>query len=338
MGEQIMTDLADHPVSTGDVADKLHMRKLFLRGLVWSLAAAALIAICVLLFGEFNRTTGRVLGTLAALALHSGLALALAEFLERHLWPRLNRIGLAIFSLNFAVLTTFIWWWPNGREDEMIRAMLTTVFLIGAYILALPGADLLERGRHLRRAAMAILTLIVALLMSLVCIWARDTDSPDFVKATVIAGIAAFTLAHTCLLSRVRRGQIITALLAVTLVSAWALAALLSLFIITEYDQEFGYRFVGALGVLDAAGSLSLLILLKLRSVGRGTQLETSAAEFELCCPRCLEPQTVTAGASACRACGLKFRIEIEEPRCEKCGYLLYQLPERTCPECGTPF
>ena len=26
------------------------------------------------------------------------------------------------------------------------------------------------------------------------------------------------------------------------------------------------------------------------------------------------------------------------EPRCAKCGYLLYGLPSNICPECGTPF
>jgi hypothetical protein len=46
----------------------------------------------------------------------------------------------------------------------------------------------------------------------------------------------------------------------------------------------------------------------------------------------------VDAGASQCTACGLKLRIEIEEPRCAKCDYLLWQLPQRRCPECGTAF
>jgi DNA-directed RNA polymerase subunit RPC12/RpoP len=46
----------------------------------------------------------------------------------------------------------------------------------------------------------------------------------------------------------------------------------------------------------------------------------------------------VCVGDSKCGNCGLKFRIEIEEPRCARCGYLLWQLTERRCPECGQTF
>jgi len=45
--------------------------------------------------------------------------------------------------------------------------------------------------------------------------------------------------------------------------------------------------------------------------------------------------QTVQSGHTRCAQCRLKFHIEIEEPRCPKCNYLLHMLTEPRCPECG---
>ena len=124
----------------------------------------------------------------------------------------------------------------------------------------------------------------------------------------------------------------------VALGCVWLLAAMASASIAWEIDEEFWYRWLGAVGVLDACSSFALLIMAKLRQVGKVENLQSAAARVELRCPRCTALQTVDAGVAKCSACGLKFRIEIEEPRCAKCDYLLWQLPERRCPECGTEF
>lgn len=52
-------------------------------------------------------------------------------------------------------------------------------------------------------------------------------------------------------------------------------------------------------------------------------------------CPRCAMTTEVRANqASECNGCGLKVKIELEEPRCA-CGYLLHHLKAPVCPECG---
>jgi len=61
----------------------LRLKRLFLRGLVCSLVACALVAVGVLLAAAFNETTGKILTTLAALAVHSGFAMVCAASLER---------------------------------------------------------------------------------------------------------------------------------------------------------------------------------------------------------------------------------------------------------------
>ena len=54
-------------------------------------------------------------------------------------------------------------------------------------------------------------------------------------------------------------------------------------------------------------------------------------------CPRCGRRTKVPLGAGGCGACGLRIEINIEEPRCPQCGYLVYKLASDVCPECGTP-
>jgi predicted Zn-ribbon and HTH transcriptional regulator len=58
--------------------------------------------------------------------------------------------------------------------------------------------------------------------------------------------------------------------------------------------------------------------------------------EMSIVCPHCQTPATVAVGKSACGKCGLRFSIEVLEPHCEKCGYVLLMNASSRCPECGT--
>ena len=319
------------------VQPRLRLKRMFLRTLVISLVTCALVAVGALLLGQFTETTAKVLTTLGALAVHSGLAMFCAETLERRRWPKLSVTGLVAFGVNFCVLITCIWW-PGWFGEPAARAAVTTGALAAAYILAIPCADLLERGAQRVLSTSGLVVTGVALVMTLVCIWAERADNVDFARATAIASIVAFSFAHTALLIRVPGSRGIEWLLRATLACVWVLAAMASASIAWEIEQEFWYRWLGAVGVLDACGTLALLIMAKLRQVTKAENVQTAAARVELRCPRCTVLQTVDAGAAKCSACGLKFKIEIEEPRCAKCDYLLWQLPERRCPECGTTF
>lgn len=320
------------------LAARLRLKRVFLLALVFSLGTCALIAVIVLLVGEFNEFSAKVLLTLVSLAVHSGVAMVCAHGLERQRQPALNTLALVLFAGTFCLVTGCLWW-PGGLSGQAFgRAAATTGTLLAGYILSVPGADLFERRVRRPLSGVALGVCAAAWLMWCVCIWAEDAENEAFLKATLVASVVAFALAHTCLLVRVPGGGVLGGLLSGTMSCLWLLAALVSGLIITEADDEFWFRLMGALGVLSASGSLALLILAKLRQVGRRAALQTTAARVELHCPRCTAAQTVDAGASACAACGLKFRIEIEEPRCAKCGYVLWQLPTRRCPECGTAF
>lgn len=326
---------AEMAVATSEPS-RLRLKRVFLQTLIWSLTICGVVAVVALLLGQFSDTTARILLTLGGLALHSGVALACATALERGRWPRLNVVGLVLFGLNFIVLTTCIWWGP--RLDEPAgKALVTTGALLGYYLLAIPGADLAERRQWRPLPLVGLAACVVGFLMLLVCIWAEPTE--DLLpKAAAVAAIVAFSLTHTCLLLHVPGGTMIGWLFRGTLAALWALAGLAALMILAELEDEFLFRLLGALGVVDACGSLTLLIMAKLKKVGRAAQLQTVAAQIELRCPRCTQLQVFEPGDEYCTHCGLRIRIEIEEPRCAKCDYLLWQLPNRRCPECGTAF
>lgn len=333
------TTLPPTPSSpSADAFDRfLHLKRVFLRTLVVSLLACAAIAIAALLLQTFGRTTFRILGTLAALAIHSGLAIACADCIERRRWPALSAVGLVLFAANFALLATMTWL-PGLSIEWTGRAWGCTTTLLGAFILAIPCADLVERRVNPALGWVGLTGCAIAFCGLQRLIWVDAPPVIELTKSIVVACIAAFTLAHTCLLVRVPGGTNLAQVARFAIVAAWLLAAWASVVLTWELDPEPHFRILGALGVLDACATLALVIMLKIRKTQSIQKLESTPRQIQIVCPRCTAPQTVNAGASKCAACGLKFSIEVEEPRCAHCDYLLWQLSDRRCPECGHAF
>lgn len=330
-----MTEIERREMQAGDdlLLRRLRLKRVFLWALVASLVTCTAIAVGVLLFGQFNETTARILGTLAALAVHSAIALALAAALEGQRTPGLSRIGLVLFAASFVVLMICVWT-PGLGDDEIVRAILSSLALLAAYVLALPSAVLAEHRARRASGNTGVMLCALALLMTLVCIWA-DGDSVWFAKATAAAAFVAFSLAHTNLLVALRVAANLRWLLRSAWLAIWMLCALATLMVLYELAEEVWFRLLGAVAVLDVCATLALVIMMRLRGVQATEELESAERSVALRCPRCRTDQTVPVGASACHACGLKFRVEVEEPRCLGCGYLLWQLTTPRCPECG---
>lgn len=89
---------------------------------------------------------------------------------------------------------------------------------------------------------------------------------------------------------------------------------------------------------MTGCGSLALLVLARInrRVEFRPDESAVLASDVAIVCPRCSKSQRIGLGGASCGACGLRIEITIEEPRCPKCGYLLYKLASPICPECGT--
>ena len=315
---------------------RLRLKRIFLRVLIASLVTGTAIAVAVLLFGTFGPTTNRILGSLGVLALHSALAMACADALERRWWPALSRIGLVLFALNFCFFIAVIWLTIGG--DTIIRETLTTLVLIGYYALALPPAALREQRRWLGAAYAGLAASVIGFGMVVLAIWASEVTSDTYVRATGSLAIIAGALAHTCLLGRIQIEPKFSWIVLGTLACLWLVAVLLCYLILTNYLDDFLVRATTAAGVMAGCGTLTLVILVSLKRVKKIERLESSARSIELACPRCARRQSLPVGDTKCEECGLKIRIEIEEPRCAQCGYLLWQLPERRCPECGREF
>jgi hypothetical protein len=138
------------------------------------------------------------------------------------------------------------------------------------------------------------------------------------------------------LLSLTRFANALTWVRLATLLIVTLLAGQITAAIVLDRGVDLGWRSIAANAILASLCIVSLPILYRLFGSPNPTDTESVRAEMKIICPRCLEAQAIQAGDSSCLKCKLKFHLEIEEPRCRQCGYLLYRLTEPRCPECGT--
>jgi Zn finger protein HypA/HybF involved in hydrogenase expression len=101
-------------------------------------------------------------------------------------------------------------------------------------------------------------------------------------------------------------------------------------------DAETLARAMGVLAIIAACGTVVTPILLKMQNVRHtgGVGAVPLNIDVTIVCPRCHSDQRLRTGERSCTKCGLRIKIELEEPRCE-CGYLLHKLENNRCPECG---
>jgi hypothetical protein len=230
------------------LGSRLRLKRVFLRTLIISLTTCALVSVAALLLGSFTQFTAKVLATLGALALHSGAAMFCAATLEQRRWPKLSAAGLIVFGASLGLLITCIWW-PGWFDEPTLRAAISFAALAVFYTLAIPAADLWEGGGRRPLAGAGLLVCAVAFVMVLVCVWAEDQHSLVFAKATAIATVVAFSFAHMTLLIRVPGGRGLEWLLYLALACVWGLGAMVAASIAWGIEQEFWYRWLGAVGV-----------------------------------------------------------------------------------------
>lgn len=105
-------------------------RRVLLMGIVVSLTATALLAVGILLFGEFGETEGRILGTTAMLAGYGLLALPAGFLLDQGRLHSLVWALLALAVAGFSLGATAVW---TDAGDTFGKSVLTvTVFAVAA--------------------------------------------------------------------------------------------------------------------------------------------------------------------------------------------------------------
>jgi len=123
-----------------------------------------------------------------------------------------------------------------------------------------------------------------------------------------------------------------------TLLCALLLAILINVLIFTQTNNEYGplAKSIGATGIVTACGTMAIIILAALNKRLQSSQNILNNLDMTIICPRCKLTQQMRSGNNECTACKLKINLQIEEPHCPECDYLLYHLTSTRCPECGT--
>ncbi len=284
----------------------------------------------------------RVSETMGAIALVVGPAMVALQAMHREQAYWTGRIGIALAAAVSLVLMVGTWlpqgyyggdweWWGTGWT---LAGFGTAASLS---MLSFKAGDR-RYWRWLGVAASA-----VAAAMAIAQIWHPVTaPAVYFVALSCFAAVVAH--ASLTLIMRLVDGQIwvrrltIAAAIAGSASLVWAAAINnLSWNASSSAPDDRSIRLSGAFFIIAACGTLALIILGRLN---RGVDMEMVQRELvdiSLTCPRCRKSLTLPVGDASCNNCGLRIHTRIEEPRCAKCGYLLYRLTSDACPECGTP-
>lgn len=317
----------------------VHMRRIFLRGMLGSLLIATVVAIVALLAAGFTGITWRILSTFFTLAIYCGLIGACAALREKRRNTWLSAVGALGFSACLALILFGVWASASGWAalEFQVTAWATSACFLSAWLLALPCERVLEA--FLPRWPGLVGCTVIAATCAVWIMWLWDGSRFYGAERTVfVLGIISFALGHICFLQLTPLAPNVAWLRAAAIALVAATAGVWSLFVLNDSDDDVSWRLLGAVGIADAAATLGVMILSRGRRVEAVANLSPGLAQIDLSCPRCEARQTLIAGECACRECGLKFNIEVEESRCRKCDYPLWKLPQRRCPECGLAF
>ncbi|MBT8198581.1 MAG: hypothetical protein KJO84_08810, partial [Acidimicrobiia bacterium] len=125
--------------------DKTDIRRVALWLLIASVAVTAAIAIWAVAFGDFDDTTGRILGTSLSLAGGSLLALAASTGWDNARIAAI--IGVSGAVLGFGLVIVGIWSDPDNEVFWKLTVSAITVGVTGAWIALLATARLAAEHR-----------------------------------------------------------------------------------------------------------------------------------------------------------------------------------------------
>lgn len=260
------------------------------------------------------------------------------------LWAFLGVLGLTVL-LGLAFILDVV-------QDE--RLLGTSGVVAAGCLATLVAAFVADQGRFLRWMHVGMALGWCGVAVWIVLIWLSQSIS--WQQASVVARVAggfcipaaAIVFVGMTMFPRaggtwVRLARWSTA----TLVAFWASFGEFAIVLPDAADviidlvlgQRWFARMVGASAVLVAAGTVAQPVLIRLGRSTEGTEgaIRGRRTPVACRCPRCAAECALDANVdAACAACGLRIRVELEEPRCA-CGYLLYGLESPGCPECGSP-
>jgi hypothetical protein len=152
------------------------VRRLVLFGVAGSLSATALLAVGILLFGDFGEREGRILLTTVLLAGYGLLALPAAYLIDRRSLPALATAVVALSVLGFALALAAVW-----AGDDPPEGLWKTLATVTAFAVAATQTAALAR-RPSRLFATSTLLVLVLAAMASAAAWA-EIESTGYYRA-----------------------------------------------------------------------------------------------------------------------------------------------------------
>lgn len=254
----------------------------------------------------------------------------------------LRRAGIAavVGGLLFGALAVLASLNESGISEQyaVFMILVPVVLVIGGTMVVL-NAGPIERGRFVKLAVGATVLTIAVIVGWMALIGSgRLPDEPVFVKLLSSSSVAAIGM---CIAIQLFAAEVRTSLLrgAFVALAFWvaSYSAWIVLILWTEALQnriEIVGPATGMLGLFTAVAIICARVVVTWKRQSARSETVAAKPKLRMTCPRCQIEQVHTTGPVRCPKCRFLIVIEIQEPRCE-CGYLLYQLHGKTCPECG---
>lgn len=179
--------------------------RILLLTVVASLSAAALLAIGIVLFGDFGETEGRILGSTALIALYGLLALPGGILLDRARLPRLATTVLALAVAGLSLALAAIW---SGEPPEELGKSVATVTAFAAAFTQTSALAARRRERDPRavRRLFAVSVALAVVLAALItaAAWAEIDHEEYFRIVAAFAVLDALVVALQPILALAR--------------------------------------------------------------------------------------------------------------------------------------
>ena len=175
-------------------------RRILLGGIVAALTATALLAVGILLFGDFGDTEGKILGTTAMLAGYGLLALPAGFLIDQGRALRLAWALLALAVAGFSVGATAVW---TDAGETLGKSVLTiTVFAVAS---TQTSAQLAGRRTTRTLFPLSVALVLVVAAMATAAAWGEIDSSVYYRFLGAIAVLDVLVVALQPILSAGRR-------------------------------------------------------------------------------------------------------------------------------------
>jgi len=260
--------------------------------------------------------------------------------------------GLGVLGLAAVVAAAGMLLENTTSADRMVLEYVDEFALVAGYldVIGMLAFLALERGRWKPVARIGLWLVLASILCESMniychvvhCEWAMEpvpgSWSDWYELFEGLTFLLVFVASYWCLLALVLMprfkviGQVVQGLTAVAM-SATVVLVLAGTSGISRAAEDIALITLP----LSGAGALTVLGLSRLPIMRQEKDPFEVTRAIWVRCPLCLTEQEITVGNSRCRGCRLRLSVDVEEPRCTKCGYIVWGLTSNVCPECGTP-